>query len=317
MSTSRAGLVDAILNAALDDDLRLVFADFLTDEAARLSGAEGDALQARADLFRTQCHLARLADNDPARPELVAREQELLTTYSSTWAQNLGHPVVGYRRGSADLGELTPPEVEKLPDALFLNEPVEFDLDLRSSRFGSEEVEAALASVDALASRPCLRAARAITTLQSRSMRHPDQGYFARLMRSPHLGNLTSINLFDLIVGPEGILALAGSPSSFRLKELHLHGSFVDSEDEMAEETEEIVEAFTALIQSDKVSTLQTLTLSFNALGKECMKALADDNALPDGLVLEVNEVNIGPGIRSLRPVVQRIQQRFQFEGLR
>jgi len=59
-----------------DDDLpRLVYADWLDEN--------GDP--ARAEFIRTQIELAKLPDTDPRRPELEAREDELLTPHKSEW----------------------------------------------------------------------------------------------------------------------------------------------------------------------------------------------------------------------------------------
>jgi uncharacterized protein (TIGR02996 family) len=66
--------LQAILAAPEDDQLRLVYADSLTER--------GDP---RGDFIRVQCELARLPDEDPRRPALEAREQALLADHQDAW----------------------------------------------------------------------------------------------------------------------------------------------------------------------------------------------------------------------------------------
>jgi uncharacterized protein (TIGR02996 family) len=63
-----------------DDTPRLVYADWLEDHAG-----EPD----RAEFIRLQIRLANLTDDDPARPELVARERVLLQTHGREWVDAL------------------------------------------------------------------------------------------------------------------------------------------------------------------------------------------------------------------------------------
>jgi len=79
MATSEAFL-RPIIESPEDDALRLVYADWLEEH--------GDA--ARAEFIRAQCALARMADDDPRRPELSAREQELLSEHGWARAAELG-----------------------------------------------------------------------------------------------------------------------------------------------------------------------------------------------------------------------------------
>src|SRR5215471_9295778 len=74
MSTE-AALLRTIREAPDDDTARLVYADFVEEE--------GDS--ARSEFIRVQVALGRLAEDDPARSALKAREHELLAENESHW----------------------------------------------------------------------------------------------------------------------------------------------------------------------------------------------------------------------------------------
>jgi uncharacterized protein (TIGR02996 family) len=89
----RRAFLQAIIEAPEDDAPRLVFADWLDDQ--------GDA--GRAEFVRAQCALARLDADDPRRPELCRREDELLAAHQTQWLrQDLpawARPEAVFRRG--------------------------------------------------------------------------------------------------------------------------------------------------------------------------------------------------------------------------
>src|SRR5262245_8094571 len=94
--TADEPFLQAIRDHPEDDAPRLIYADWLEEH--------GDAR--RAEFIRLQCRLARLDDTDPARPDLLDREWELLTVYRTRW-QPLAPPVLAtYRFDSAFLGGL-------------------------------------------------------------------------------------------------------------------------------------------------------------------------------------------------------------------
>ncbi len=70
-------LLQAIVENPEDDTPRLVYADWLEEN--------GDP--ERAEFIRVQCDLARLPRHDPAYPELLAREEELLAEHKKKWAE--------------------------------------------------------------------------------------------------------------------------------------------------------------------------------------------------------------------------------------
>jgi len=96
-SAQEAAFLTSIREAPEDDTPRLIFADWLEDEA-------GQPL--RAELIRAQCALARGAADEEA---LSGRVGELLTTYGKTWAGSLEGMVLSwsYRRGLIETVEIS------------------------------------------------------------------------------------------------------------------------------------------------------------------------------------------------------------------
>jgi uncharacterized protein (TIGR02996 family) len=92
--THEEAFLQAIGEQPEDDLPRLVYADWLTDR--------GDP---RGEFIHTQCLLARLAEDDPRRPELEARERDLLARHQEEWLGQVW-PLVSrwtFRRGFLDV----------------------------------------------------------------------------------------------------------------------------------------------------------------------------------------------------------------------
>src|SRR4051794_39632877 len=73
---------DAFWQAIIEnpnDSLRLIYADYLEDHGQT----------ERADFIRVQCEVAKLPEDDPRRPELEARERELLEEQREEWLDSL------------------------------------------------------------------------------------------------------------------------------------------------------------------------------------------------------------------------------------
>src|SRR5262249_24454571 len=84
--------MEAIIAAPDDDSHRLVFADWLDDHDQ----------PERAELIRAQCALAGMEGDDPRRPELTQREEELLLHHEAEWRKEVPAWVAKYaqfRRG--------------------------------------------------------------------------------------------------------------------------------------------------------------------------------------------------------------------------
>jgi uncharacterized protein (TIGR02996 family) len=93
MSSQRASLIGAILEAPEDDALRLICADWFEEQ--------GDpASVARAEFIRTQVTRARLPPDDVRQSELQARELRLLKRHAAAWCgSHFVFKKVRFRRG--------------------------------------------------------------------------------------------------------------------------------------------------------------------------------------------------------------------------
>jgi uncharacterized protein (TIGR02996 family) len=85
-------LFRAIVENPDDDNVRLVFADWLTENGQ----------PERGDFIRVQCELERLSADDPRKPGLAARERELLAGREEEWGGSVGRlGQATFRRGFA------------------------------------------------------------------------------------------------------------------------------------------------------------------------------------------------------------------------
>ena len=94
--TEREALMRNVIERPDDDLPRLVLADWLD---------EHDEPE-RAEFIRVQCEVAKAADS---RPDLVAREKELLTEHGHLWAEEFGGQIdhFVYRRGFIEQCEMS------------------------------------------------------------------------------------------------------------------------------------------------------------------------------------------------------------------
>src|SRR4051794_35794757 len=102
--SSDQGFLEAIFAEPDDDGLRLIYADWLEER--------GDPL---GTFIRTQVALAALPSDDPRRPELEARERDLLVRSEDYWVAPLRECRARdfvFRRGFV--------EQATLPDTAFL-----------------------------------------------------------------------------------------------------------------------------------------------------------------------------------------------------
>jgi|GEM_PF-2371513 len=108
--SDQAALLTAIRNNPDEDTPRLIYADWLDENAT------ADVHRARAELIRVQIELERMlefgdATTETQRDELVVRQQDLLETYSTQWLRRVPvhnqkfHPHrVNFRRGFPETG---------------------------------------------------------------------------------------------------------------------------------------------------------------------------------------------------------------------
>jgi uncharacterized protein (TIGR02996 family) len=292
----KAAFLRDIIEHRDDDAPRLVYADWLEDHGER----------DRAEFIRAQCELAKLAENDPRRPGLKRRSEELLGQHAGEWLKPLPEWAVrepprwrrgfvaavrakgeDFLRGAEELLRLCPLEGacltearEHLPELLQRTHLANLTtLDLGGNKIGDE-------GAVALASSPHLAK---LTSLDLNMNEIGDEGAVA-LASSRHLANLTTLGLYGNRIGAEGAKALAGSSHLANLATLDLRGN--DIGDEGTE----------ALAGSPHPANLTWLNLGRNGIGDEGAKALAGSPHLAKLTSLELHDNEIGDeGTEALR----------------
>ena len=219
-----------------DDGPRLVFADYL-DESS------DPADQARAELIRLQCALARVPSDHPRRVELLDRVGELLMVHRATWSETIAGLVHGveFRRGMLESvsldarafidrgGELlrkapirrvrltdAARQIQRLADCSFLNQIRE--LDLSGNDLGNGGLNLLLQS-------PYLTRVESLD-LSFNSLADVGMAYLASATGLPRLRSLSLTD--NSAIGAEGIRALAESSRLAGLRALDVSGLTVD-----------------------------------------------------------------------------------------
>jgi uncharacterized protein (TIGR02996 family) len=202
--TQDESFLQAIIESPDDDNLRLVYADWLEDL--------GDP---RGEFIRVQCQLANLPEGDARRPELEARERELLAKYSPVWVQELQPDPAGvtFRRGFVEDVETDAEFLLQQAAGLFRLTPLRHLLvqGYQGNQLGPEGTRT-------LASWPQLARLQSLRLPENRV---GDAGTEA-LAASPHVKGLLVLDLGNNHIGEEGTAALAHSPYLAGLKELYL-----------------------------------------------------------------------------------------------
>src|SRR5262245_7873144 len=172
-----------------EDAPRLVYADWLDDHGQ----------SARAEFIRLQIRLARMSEEDPERPDLLDREEELLRRHPVAWRADLPawarREWPTFRRGFVDSISVTATQFLRHGDALFRVAPLE-GLGLRAV---AGQLAAALAS-------PHLKQLTALDLREN----HLADADVPVLTASPHLARLTDLNLRKNDLAAGGMGALAG-----------------------------------------------------------------------------------------------------------
>jgi uncharacterized protein (TIGR02996 family) len=194
--------LDAIAEAPEDDAPRLIYADWLEDNAQ----------PHRAEFIRAQCRLARMEEYDPDRLPLEQREAELLCVCEEQWKPPLPTWARGgYRhafvRGFYDRLSVTATDMLKRGRGLFAVVPVS-DLQIRNLLDKMPQVAACplLGRLTALDFHENRLSPEAVRTLGA----------------SPHLGALRSITLTWTQMTAAHAQALAGWPTMPRMRHLEL-----------------------------------------------------------------------------------------------
>src|SRR5262249_44707209 len=194
----------AICAAPEDDDVRLVYADWLEEQ--------GESLQ--AEYVRAEVEVSKIRDeHDTRRHFLFDRAQELDRLHSDSWRQRLA---------------------EYLPDHLrsWCWSDLQFArglpgwVDAEVSRF-AQDAEALMRVFPITSANLRVREADDIALLGSTSAFNscrwlslhapPELGTatMRAIVASPHLGQLKSLQLFNLTMGDEGLIALAEAAEHF------------------------------------------------------------------------------------------------------
>jgi uncharacterized protein (TIGR02996 family) len=138
VQTTRSGLRQAIIDDPEDDGVRLIYADWL-EEQANASDL------ARAEYIRLAVEKARLARSNPRREKLLARMRELLRGHRSNWFPDspLIHdsPWKARHRGFIRHARGTSDQFNEHAESLFAAEPVT-DLYLEPGEAGFERFAA-------------------------------------------------------------------------------------------------------------------------------------------------------------------------------
>jgi uncharacterized protein (TIGR02996 family) len=198
--TDEQPFLDAVFDRYADDRPRLVYADFLDDAGE----------PERAELVRVQLALARLDDDDPRRPDLVNRADQLARHATLAWTAHLGDLVAGieFRRGIPD-------SVSVYADT-FLARGEELFRWLRVRR---------LRLLDVASVMPKLAACPLLAEVRELDLCGCDlgNGGVNVLVRSPHLKNLDAIDLGFNGLDDAGLWALARSSALTNLTTLALN----------------------------------------------------------------------------------------------
>lgn len=185
-------LLEGVLADPDDDALRLVYADWLTEQ--------GDP---RGELIAVQCALARLAPTDAGRKPLEERQWALLSLHQEPWKKALGPELVNvkFRRGFIEEATLSVEAFVDKAEVIFAREPLK---SLQIYNVGAEG--AAL-----LAASPWLRKLSGLRFSSTNGASELALGLegLGLLLGSRHLGALHSLSLAGQTADDLGVLILA------------------------------------------------------------------------------------------------------------
>jgi uncharacterized protein (TIGR02996 family) len=238
---------------------RLIFADWLEEQ--------GDAGSvARAELIRVQCALTNKKPSPQQRPQLIARQDQILEQYGHEWARPIRRLVHSweFHRGFIDEIVIWDDVFLTHAERLFRRAPIQH-LHLRPHFAGMPRPIADLADNE------CLRRLRSLdlswNSLESRHVR--------ALVVSPHLTDLASLDLARNRIGDSGIRALAEAPLLGRLRQLNLNENTFGTSGLRV-----LAESLERLARSPGELRLQRLDLMLNRFSSPGRRLLADSPLL-------------------------------------
>ena len=258
--TDEQPFLDAVFARFADDGPRLLYADFLDDSGA----------PERAELIRVQLALARLSEDDPLRPALCDRQDELLTRNRAAWTAHLAGLVetVDFRRGV--------PDSASVDAATFLERGEELFARLRVRRLSLRDAAPVMTK---LAASPLLARVRELDLCNC----DLGNGGVNLLARSPFLENLHALDLGFNRIEDSGVNLLARSSAFPNLTTLALN------------DNDTIGDAgATALAESPFFAGLTGLDLSGNDIGDAGLGAVIASKSLTRLHSLRVTGNRIG-----------------------
>jgi uncharacterized protein (TIGR02996 family) len=215
----------AILDDPDDDDVRLVYADWLEEHDQNV----------RAEFIRVQVALANLDEDDPDCLPLREREQALLAENEAAWRAVLPEWLAGsrveFRRGFVGGLSLSVEDFIPLGHLLFQCVPLD-----------GADLHHAANSIDALTSCPHLGRLRRLKL--GTGIRSEEAGW---LVHSPRVARLRSLDLAGNNIGRVGATDLSVSPHLAELTTLILTGNDIQNAGALALATSECLPNLTTL----------------------------------------------------------------------
>jgi uncharacterized protein (TIGR02996 family) len=296
------GLLQAIIDEPDDNNLRLIYADWLQDHG------QPD----RAEFIRVEIAMhARWPDTDGSEPEkyddpgyhrLAVRQRELLEQHEKEWFGAIDKLTDHYQtsRGFVLYFDTTARQFAQRADELLAAAPVATQMFL--DRLGK--------NMPAVARRPELARFRELGFVYSTL---GDRG-LSELCKSPYVHNLQELNVNESQLGPDACRAIAASPSLGRLVELNLYDNPIyDIGAQMILRATNLPaltrvnlrncgltdSAAVALDETDDLPGLVLLDLGYNHLTPDGARLLASSTRLASLEHLLLFGNNLGEGVRA------------------
>jgi len=254
-----------------DDAPRLIYADWLDEH--------GDPY--RAEFIRLQCARARLPVDDVDHVPLLHREEELLQRHGTVWKAVLPR-LESVAWGEFERGFVATVQFQNF-EAFRRNHPA---LRAAAPIEGLQFVNYLQSPEVAQLFCSPLLAPYSRISVRSHWI---DNGLFRAMLESPHLANLTALDLSHSNIGVDKAAALAAARALPRLRRLNLSHNGLGSS------------GVEALVSSSRRFGLTDLCLESVGLTAEGAAALAQSPHLSHLVRLELHDNRIGPaGARAL-----------------
>jgi uncharacterized protein (TIGR02996 family) len=255
--TYEDAFLEAIIEAPDDDTPRLIYADWL----------EENARPARAEFIRAQIEAFSLPPGDPRRKEREDRAEALRREHERAWLGPLRAWLIGWRfqRGLVERVAVNAQTLLKHACTLFQMAPIHHAEIHRAEKFGGELTK-------------CPQMAR-LTSLRIHKLFAADT---FSLIASPYLGNLTALDLRENGIGDAAVEELASSALLAQLVRLDLACNSIHDAGAQA------------LAESPHAGRLEWLNLSRNHIEDMGAAALVESKALGKLRMLRLTGFGIG-----------------------